>query len=177
MNNLYFPLIAVVDYRGYRLVGKFFYFIEENFLKLFLFCLAMTVLPILGNDTLVYGSADAGKTIHQNAEVHKLLEALGNRLNLRDHPVGGGSARMVTPLDLEVHEGFVSELKRKKKHLHLINSIFICRMKNIILLIFQEHYHHNVHQRILRKFYLNIIFKLDITFPIFITSSTLNIFC
>lgn len=67
----------------------------------------MTLLPISGDATLVYGSQDAGKTINLDPTAHKLLEELASRLNLCDHPVGGGSYRMSTPVDLEVHIGNV----------------------------------------------------------------------
>lgn len=80
------PLLSLVDYRGFRLIG-------------------MTLLPI-SRDTLVYGSCDAGRTIVQKAspEIVEALERLAKRLNLRDHPLGGdGRYRMPVPVDLEVH--------------------------------------------------------------------------
>ena len=89
MDEFYFPMMALIDYRGYRLIG-------------------MTLLPI-SKRTQVFGSPNAGKTIYDDKEVHKLLDILVKRLNLRDHPVGKeASVRMGTPIDLEVHEGAVS---------------------------------------------------------------------
>jgi len=84
--DLYFPLVALVDYRGYRLV-------------------AMTVLPINGLETLIYGSSDAGITTFQDENVHEQLITLGKRLNLREHPIKGTQVRCITPIDLEVHQG------------------------------------------------------------------------
>ena len=84
-------MVALVDYRGYRLV-------------------AMTLLP-LDAESQVFGSSDAGKTVHNDPDVHHLLDQLGSKLNLRDHPVGKtAEIRLKTPIDLEVHRGTVSEL-------------------------------------------------------------------
>ena len=82
-------MMALIDYRGYRLIG-------------------MTLLPI-SKRSQVFGSPNAGKTVYDDKEVHKLLDILAKRLNLRDHAVGrNASVRMGTPIDLEVHEGTVS---------------------------------------------------------------------
>jgi len=52
-----FPLMALIDYQGYRLS-------------------VMTELPIR-KDTLIYGSNNAGKTLHDDPDVHK--KNLNNR--------------------------------------------------------------------------------------------------
>jgi Tfp pilus assembly protein PilF len=86
--DLSYPMMALVDYRGYRLVG-------------------MSVLPIVGDASLVFGSADAGRTIRCDAHVGEKLEVVGRKLNLKEHWVGpvGSAKRFWTPLDLEVHKG------------------------------------------------------------------------
>ena len=63
MDELYFPMMALIDYRGYRLIG-------------------MTLLPI-SKRSQVFGSPNAGKTVYDDKEVHKLLDILAKRLNLR----------------------------------------------------------------------------------------------
>lgn len=78
------PLMALIDYKGYRLV-------------------AMSFLPI-SKGSLVYGSSDAGKTIHNDAPpVVPLMKKVGKKLNLLEHLVG--SKRIIGPGDIEVHRG------------------------------------------------------------------------
>lgn len=76
------PLVALVDYRGYRL-------------------LVLPVLPI-GSDTLYYGSNDGGRTFYaKNASMGRLMEAVGSRLNLKGNhlprgvPMRKGSPQVV----------------------------------------------------------------------------------
>lgn len=88
--GLCFPLMAVVDYRGLRLI-------------------ATSVLPI-SSSTLVYGSADGGRTVvNSDPEAARLMDELGERLNLKAHVVGvPASSRKVVmrvPGDVEVHRG------------------------------------------------------------------------
>lgn len=85
---LCFPMMAICDYRGFRLIG-------------------MTILPIRGSSTLVFGSADAGTTLCSQSQVATILESVGKKLNLRAHAVGGpmSTLKYYTPLDLEVHRG------------------------------------------------------------------------
>lgn len=83
--GLNYPLVALVDFRGYRLF-------------------AMSLIPI-SSDTLILGSADAGNTIvNKEPEAKKLVEAIGKSLNLRKHKI---SQRISTRscLDLEIHRG------------------------------------------------------------------------
>ena len=64
------PLMALIDYKGFRMSAQAF-------------------LP-LGRDSLVYGSADAGRTVlnsHEN--FNRAMEEAAKRLNLRGHLVGG----------------------------------------------------------------------------------------
>ena len=77
-----FPMMALVDYRGFRLVG-------------------MTQLPIQGGQSLVHGSRDSGKHIEFHQLVAPRLQSLANKLNLEGHQVGTHLFHL--PVDLEVH--------------------------------------------------------------------------
>eukprot|EP01087_Luapelamoeba_hula_P010090 TRINITY_DN2656_c0_g1_i1.p1 TRINITY_DN2656_c0_g1~~TRINITY_DN2656_c0_g1_i1.p1 ORF type:complete len:1242 (+),score=212.82 TRINITY_DN2656_c0_g1_i1:20-3745(+) len=85
--GLCFPLMCVIDYRGFRVT-------------------AMSVLPI-NKQTLIYGSADAGLTVvGVNKVMNRNMALVGRRLNLRTHIAG----RIVTkyigvPGDIEGHLG------------------------------------------------------------------------
>ena len=82
------PLLCMVDVYGMRL-------------------LVSSVLPI-GADTLVYGSADAGKTVHCNATVDVVMRQAGQMLNLAPHVVGRTpdvQQELTGPCDIEVHRG------------------------------------------------------------------------
>ena len=63
------PLMALVDYRGYRLV-------------------AQSILPI-SRDTIIYGSNDGGKTVHDSSpEFRARMKRAGEQLNIKGHPCG-----------------------------------------------------------------------------------------
>lgn len=91
VSRLHFPLMVLVDYRGYRLI-------------------AMPLLPV-GHDTIVYGSSDGGHTIHTSLpEVNARMQLVARRLNLAGHTVTSASrarekATIYGPVDLEVHLG------------------------------------------------------------------------
>ncbi|KYR01649.1 hypothetical protein DLAC_01652 [Tieghemostelium lacteum] len=81
-----FPLIAIIDYRGYRL-------------------LALSQLPI-NKSTIVYGSCDGGKTVHSSVpEINKEMERIAGILNLKGHIVGLPKTTIFGPGDIEVHKG------------------------------------------------------------------------
>ena len=62
--GLSLPLMCYIDFRGFRLI-------------------AVPLLPI-NSETLIYGSADAGKTVHADIEeVNSKMEKLGRILNLK----------------------------------------------------------------------------------------------
>lgn len=83
-NNIRFPMMALIDYCGYRLV-------------------AVSTLPINAS-TIVYGSADAGKTVHNRDEkIANVMQDFGHDLNLREHMVF--NTPITGPGDLEVHRG------------------------------------------------------------------------
>ena len=63
------PLMALLDYRGFRLI-------------------AVSLLPLSSN-SLVYGSADAGRTVHtRNPYLNTKLAAAAVMLNIKPH-MGG----------------------------------------------------------------------------------------
>jgi hypothetical protein len=85
------PLQTIIDYRGYRVV-------------------VVPSLPITGNDTLIYGSRDAGQTIHSkfstiSAKIHRASQYL----NLTPHYVQGFKEThpklMCLGGDVELHYG------------------------------------------------------------------------
>lgn len=69
--------------------------------------LATAVLPISG-DTLVYGSADAGRSVQCAPDVAALMAAAGAAIGLKAHVVGATAAAqrsLAAPCDIEVHRG------------------------------------------------------------------------
>ena len=84
VEGLKFPLVCLVSYLGLSI-------------------LAMTQLPI-SDSTLVYGSADAGKSVHfEDAESLALAEQLGTSLNLKPHQSKLSSVKVRLPIDMEIH--------------------------------------------------------------------------
>lgn len=87
--DLSLPLIALVDYKGFRLI-------------------AMSQLPI-SQETLAVGSGDGGITVvSRNAVLSEKMSQMGRSLNLKGHLVGAsqeGSEFLYTPVDLEGHVG------------------------------------------------------------------------
>ena len=83
-----FPLMAFIDYRGFRLT-------------------AVSILP-LNSSSLIYGSSDAGNTVHtDDPAFNALMEQIGGRLNLKGHLVGPESSpsEVFGPCDIEGHKG------------------------------------------------------------------------
>ena len=84
INNVHVPLMALVDYRGYRLV-------------------AIAFLPIT-HDTLALGSNDGGQTCkNSNLELYDLVSRICGSLGLAKHKVL--QVDMPGPGDLECHVG------------------------------------------------------------------------
>lgn len=77
------PLVALVDFRGYRV-------------------LCSSLLPI-DRTTICYGSSDAGRTIHADADAALLFEYAGEKLNLKKHKFKG--KELCAPVDIEGHHG------------------------------------------------------------------------
>jgi hypothetical protein len=89
VKELHYPLMALVDYRGFRLI-------------------AMSILPI-DRGTIVYGSADAGTHVHSsNERVNRRMLSAARALNLKPHMVGRfahGAKMLASAGDLEGHVG------------------------------------------------------------------------
>jgi hypothetical protein len=90
--GLHVPLMALIDYKGHRLI-------------------ASSILPIKAGEqgTIRYGSPDGGKHVYDaDAELRKLMEQAGKRLNLKGHMAGqtkGERKFLFSPCDIEGHEG------------------------------------------------------------------------
>lgn len=86
--GLSFPLMVLIDFRGFRLV-------------------AMSLLPI-SSKTLVYGSQEAGlrhpKILSCNETLYDLMKKAAKMLNLRGHKCGPERVKLYSALDLEGHE-------------------------------------------------------------------------
>ncbi|EGG14472.1 hypothetical protein DFA_12244 [Cavenderia fasciculata] len=84
-----FPLMAIIDYRGYRL-------------------LAISSLP-LDKKTIVYGSCDGGRTVHDSDPlINEEMKRIASILNIKGHYVGlhQPPTFLYGPGDIEVHKGF-----------------------------------------------------------------------
>jgi len=86
--DLCLPLMALVDYRGFRLI-------------------AMSVLP-LSAGSHIYGSRDAGRTVlASDKHFNKIMRTAGRRLNLKPHYCGmfkGETKRLYSCADIEGHK-------------------------------------------------------------------------
>jgi hypothetical protein len=83
VEDLYLPLMALIDYKGFRMS-------------------AQAYLP-LGSNSLVYGSADGGKTVlKSNDGFNKTMEKAAAELNLCGHIVGrvGGLQFLHSAVDI-----------------------------------------------------------------------------
>jgi len=89
IRDICLPLMALLDYRGYRLI-------------------AMTVLP-LGPKTLVYGSNDGGNKVHNSSKIlSERMQQAAKRLNLKPHVCGMNKNNLETlssAIDIEGHYG------------------------------------------------------------------------
>lgn len=74
--------MCLVDYRGFRLV-------------------AMSLLPI-SKSTLIYGSDDAGKTVHNDdPEFSNLMKEAASIINLKGHVTDAKGTTIYGPTDIE----------------------------------------------------------------------------
>lgn len=100
--------MALIDYRGFRVV-------------------ASSILPI-EQRTLVYGSCDLGRTVHvDNPQMCKLMEEAGKKMNLKPHiaALPGSTQRhtLYAPIDIE---GKKNKKEDNFKALLLTCVIYIC---------------------------------------------------
>jgi hypothetical protein len=85
IKGIAFPLMAVIDYKGFRV-------------------LAISILPIK-DGSLCYGSSNAGRNVHDdNPEVNKKMDEAAAILFLKKHHVNR-EVQLSSPGDLEVHTG------------------------------------------------------------------------
>jgi alpha-tubulin suppressor-like RCC1 family protein len=87
MPGLHYPLMALVDYSGFRLSCQ-------------------SLLPI-DADTLVYGSSDGALHVQADPKFHQVLLRAANILNCKPHVAGRGrqTVEVASPVDLEGHMG------------------------------------------------------------------------
>jgi hypothetical protein len=79
--NIGFPLISLLDYRGYRLGMR----TRIRSLSLSLSTVAMTALPVTAS-TLVFGSMDAGRNfVNKNKQAKVVIDNMCSSLNLAKH--------------------------------------------------------------------------------------------
>ena len=83
--ELCFPMIGLVDFLGFRLI-------------------AITLLP-LGKNSMLYGTADAGKTIHDNPKLCGMMATAAQKLNLAPHICGSSGTLLSSAADIEGHIG------------------------------------------------------------------------
>ena len=84
VKDLHVPLMALIDYLGFRLV-------------------AISLLPI-DRSTIIYGSNDGGKTIHNSdPQFASMIKQVARELNLKGHMVRG--TKIYGPGDIEAHYG------------------------------------------------------------------------
>eukprot|EP01114_Cavostelium_apophysatum_P011844 TRINITY_DN2636_c0_g1_i2.p1 TRINITY_DN2636_c0_g1~~TRINITY_DN2636_c0_g1_i2.p1 ORF type:complete len:1423 (+),score=460.75 TRINITY_DN2636_c0_g1_i2:227-4495(+) len=88
--GLHFPLMALVDYVGFRLQ-------------------ALSLLPI-NAETLIYGTGDGGRTVKaENPKFNAKMRLAGEKLNLKPHQVGLSKTHgkfLYSCADIEGHHGF-----------------------------------------------------------------------
>jgi len=114
--------MALIDYRGYRLIGIDLSLSSKWSLTTYLTNSAISILPI-SHDTIIYGSADGGLfidgkktivsviniiTIGENVhasveEFNDKMRRVGEILNLKPHYVAG--VELFGPGDIEGHKG------------------------------------------------------------------------
>jgi len=89
IKGLHVPLMAYIDYRGFRLM-------------------AMSLLPI-SKKSLIYGSSDAGQTVHtSNTIFNHLFTSAAKIVNLKPHlaqDMNGDLKTIHGPVDIEGHIG------------------------------------------------------------------------
>eukprot|EP01105_Mastigella_eilhardi_P019239 TRINITY_DN4515_c0_g1_i4.p1 TRINITY_DN4515_c0_g1~~TRINITY_DN4515_c0_g1_i4.p1 ORF type:complete len:1994 (+),score=419.79 TRINITY_DN4515_c0_g1_i4:519-5984(+) len=86
--GIHTPLMALIDHRGFRLV-------------------AMSQLPIDGDSSIIYGSANSGMTVYaSNLEFNNKMKEVAAKINIKGHMCGFNAKRMLyAPCDIEGHLG------------------------------------------------------------------------
>jgi hypothetical protein len=86
VSALHVPLMALIDYKGFRLQ-------------------AISLLPI-NKSTLAYGSSDGARTVHtSDSGLNECMRQAGVLLNLKPHRVGPNEIEIAAVADIEGHVG------------------------------------------------------------------------
>jgi hypothetical protein len=103
--GIHFPLTALLDFLGYRLLCMSMLPIDGNSLiRTFPLAQCFFFLCVCA-DLRVVGSADAGKkVVNKDKKVKALIEQIGTSLNLQSHFISP-TVETTMPLDLEIHRG------------------------------------------------------------------------
>ncbi len=123
--GLSFPLMCLLDYKGFRLVCS-------------------SLLPI-NKTTLVYGSQNAGKNfVNSDQEVYESVTEASRILNLKGHFVGDTNQPIHSPCDLEGFLFFFAGIfvflflsKRKRKVIVELMEESTCWISLAICLLFE----------------------------------------
>eukprot|EP01103_Thecamoeba_quadrilineata_P002468 TRINITY_DN12422_c0_g1_i1.p1 TRINITY_DN12422_c0_g1~~TRINITY_DN12422_c0_g1_i1.p1 ORF type:complete len:1100 (+),score=240.39 TRINITY_DN12422_c0_g1_i1:58-3357(+) len=91
IEGIHYPLMGIIDYRGFRL-------------------LAISMLPVEKEKTIVLNSRDGGKTVHDKSpELQAMMKKSAELLNLKEHNAGiTKQITTYTAIDTEGHLGFDS---------------------------------------------------------------------
>lgn len=90
-HNLHFPFMALISYKGYRLI-------------------ATPKLP-LSSTSLIYGSGDAGRTVYNSDPIfNDIMRQAAEKLHIKPHLCGlsdapGSQVELHGPTDIEGHKG------------------------------------------------------------------------
>eukprot|EP01132_Coremiostelium_polycephalum_P009238 gene9238-11318_t len=88
VSNISLPLMALVDYRGFRVI-------------------AMSILPVDKDFSIVYGSNDYGLNIHNKDNyLSEKVKDIAKLINIKSHHCGEQATYLHSPADLEGHQGF-----------------------------------------------------------------------
>lgn len=107
--NLNFPLMVLIDYRGFRLIATSCLPLDGTYVFLVSLLCAMTLFLWIDRRTLMYGSADGGHTVQDQDPVLKgMIKDACTKLRLKGHLVGKGKQQKLIygPGDLEGHLGY-----------------------------------------------------------------------
>lgn len=89
IQNLHFPLLALIDYKGWRVI-------------------ASSILPI-DNTTLIYGSEDGGRTFHDDSnEMREKMIQAAKIINIKGHfleVLDSNPITLYSCFDIEGHQG------------------------------------------------------------------------
>ena len=104
--GLNFPLMALIDYKGFRVIAMSILPINSKTIKYGKYNGVHHTVPNRG-----LGSSDAGTNVHCDVpELNEKMDRAATILNLKKHVIGareGSNIRLSSPGDLEEHLGLV----------------------------------------------------------------------